>query len=287
MREPVPSDEFSVQTVFPGANNNSNVVPMSDIKSASEIFDISGQVALVTGASSGLGWRFARLLAGHGAKVVVAARRTDRLKSLCEDIEAAGGKAHAVALDVGDRTKITSAFDAAEEEFGTVTILVNNAGMAIQKSALDMSDEDWRGVLDVNLDGVWYVAQEAARRMTAAESGGSIINIASILGLRVTRSLSAYAVSKAAVIQLTKALAVELARQRIRVNAIAPGYVLTEINQDFFASPQAEKFIREIPQRRIADPHELDGILLLLASSAGSFMTGSVVTVDGGHSLEV
>jgi 3-oxoacyl-[acyl-carrier protein] reductase len=260
---------------------------MNDLKPSSELFDLTGKVALVTGASSGLGWRFARVLAAHGARVVAAARRAERLQKLCAEITEAGGEATAVSLDVADRDQIGQAFDAAEAAYGPVTVLVNNAGMAIQKRALDMSEEDWRGVLDVNLDGVWFVAQEAARRMVAAEAGGSIINIASILGKRVGKTLSAYAVSKAAVIQLTKALAVELAKEQIRVNAIAPGYVLTEINQTFFDSPQAEAFIREIPQRRIAAASELDGVLLLLASQASSFMTGSVVTVDGGHSLEV
>jgi len=241
---------------------------MSKIRNASEIFDLSGEVALVTGASSGLGRQFARILAGHGANVVAAARRSDRLESLCEEIRADGGEAIAVALDVGERAQIAPAFDAAEAEFGTVTILMNNAGVALQKRALEMSDE-------------------AAKRMAAADSGGAIINTASILGLRVAKTLSAYAVSKAAVIQLTKALAIELAKHRIRVNAIAPGYVLTEMNEDFFASPQADAFIREIPQRRIADADELDGVVLLLVSNAGSFITGEVVTVDGGHSLEV
>lgn len=257
---------------------------MTNVKTATDLFSLAGKVALVTGASSGLGRRFAQALAAHGARVVAAARRTDRLETLCEEIAASGGVAASVPLDVSDRASIGAAFDAAQAVFGPVTILVNNAGLAIQKPVLDMSEADWRGVLDVNLDGAWHVAQEAARRM-AAGGGGSIINIASILGLRVAKSLSAYCVSKAAVIQLTKAMAIELAKDGVRVNAIAPGYVLTEMNHEFFTSPEAEPFIRMIPQRRIADPAELDGVLLLLASDASSFMTGSVVTVDGGHSL--
>jgi 3-oxoacyl-[acyl-carrier protein] reductase len=260
---------------------------MTDVKTATDLFCLAGKVALVTGASSGLGRRFAHTLAAHGACVVAAARRTDRLETLCEEITASGGVAASVPLDVSDRESIGAAFDAAQAVFGPVAILVNNAGLAIQKPVLDMSEADWRGVLDVNLDGAWHVAQEAARRMAAGGSGGSIINIASILGLRVAKSLSAYCVSKAAVIQLTKAMAIELAKDGVRVNAIAPGYVLTEMNHEFFTSPEAEPFIRMIPQRRIADPAELDGVLLLLASDASSFMTGSVVTVDGGHSLGV
>ncbi len=260
---------------------------MSEIKSPSDLFDIAGRTALVTGASSGLGRRFARVLAAHGARVVVAARRLERLEELVKEIEADGGTALPVALDVAQTSQIEDAFNTAENAFGTVTIVINNAGLAVQKSVLDMTADDWRKTMDVNLDAVWHVAQEAARRMTEAETGGSIVNIASLLGLRVTRALSAYSASKAAVIQLTKAMALELARHRIRVNAIAPGYILTEMNEAFFESPQAEPFIRMIPQRRVADPSELDGIVLLLASEASSFMTGSVITVDGGHGLGV
>jgi len=262
---------------------------VSDVIKAGELFDLSGEVAMVTGASSGLGWRFAQVLAAHGAKVVLAARRTERLEELKAEIEAGGGEAAVVELDVAKHGQIAQAFDAAEQAFGTVTILFNNAGMAIQKPVLDMDHEDWRKVLDVNLDGVWATAHECARRMAEAGTGGSIINTASILGLRTAKTLSAYAVSKAAVIQLTKALALELARFQIRVNAIAPGYVLTEINKDFFENnPQeAEAMIRTIPQRRIADPSELDGVALLLASKASGFMTGEVLTIDGGQTLEV
>jgi len=262
---------------------------VSDVIKAGELFDLSGEVAMVTGASSGLGWRFAQVLAAHGAKVVLAARRTERLEELKAEIEAAGGEAAVVELDVAKHGQTAQAFDAAGQAFGTVTILFNNAGMAIQKPVLDMDHEDWRKVLDVNLDGVWATAHECARRMAEAGTGGSIINTASILGLRTAKTLSAYAVSKAAVIQLTKALALELARFQIRVNAIAPGYVLTEINKDFFENnPQeAEAMIRTIPQRRIADPSELDGVALLLASKASGFMTGEVLTIDGGQTLEV
>lgn len=248
-------------------------------------FDLTGRTALVTGASSGLGWRFAQVLAEQGAQVVLAARRTDRLDELKGQIEAAGGRAMSVALDVTDRSSIDSAFTAIAEAGLTADILVNNAGIAREVMALDMTAEDWTSVMDTNLNGVWFVAQAAARRMVEAGTGGSIINMASLLGLRVAQTLSAYAIAKAGVVQMTKGQALEWARHKIRVNAIAPGYVLTEINRHFFESEAAKPFIARIPQRRIAEPDELDGVLLLLASPASSFMTGSVISVDGGHGL--
>jgi 3-oxoacyl-[acyl-carrier protein] reductase len=261
---------------------------MAEVTRASELFDLTGEIALVTGASSGLGWRFAEVLAAQGAKVVLAARRTERLEELKSKIVARGGQGHAVALDVAERADIGRAFDAAERAFGTVTLLVNNAGISGQKRALDMTEEDWRAVLSVNLDAVWYCAQEAARRMVEAERPGAIINIASLLGFRVAATLSAYAVAKAGVVQMTGALALELARHRIRVNAIAPGYIITEINRDFFAGPKGEALIKSIPQRRIGDPSDLDGTLLLLASNrASGFMTGSTIIVDGGQNLGI
>jgi len=253
---------------------------------AETLFDLTGRTALVTGASSGLGARFATTLAANGARVVLAARRTDRLLDLKESIEKAGGEAAVVALDVADRAQIAPAFDEAERHFGTVTILVNNAGIAVTGRVLELDPDDWRRLMAVNLDGVWFTGQEAARRMVKANVGGSIINIASILGSRVSRGLAAYAASKGAVVQVTRAMALELARHDIRVNAIAPGYVLTEMNQEFFESDAGAEFIKRIPQRRIADPGEFDGVLLLLASNASSFMTGSIVTVDGGQTLE-
>lgn len=255
---------------------------------AGELFDLTGEVALVTGASSGLGWRFAEVLAAHGAKVVLTARRTDRLAALAEKIAEAGGEAHSAALDITDRASIATAFDAAEASFGTVSILVNNAGIAIQKTVLEQDPADWRSVLDTNLDGVWFAAQEAARRMVGAEAPGSIVNIASILGFGVSKTLSAYAVAKAGVVQLTRAMALELAADGVRVNAIAPGYIETEINREFFSSPAGEKMIRKIPVGHIGEPSDLDATLLLLASRRASrFMTGSVVVVDGGQSLSI
>lgn len=255
---------------------------------ASQLFDLSGEVALVTGASSGLGERFAEVLAAHGASVVVAARRADRLASLVERITAAGGKALAVELDVSDQSAIAGAFDAAETAFGTATILVNNAGVAGNKAVFDVSPEDWRKVMSVNLDGVWFAAQEAARRMKDAGRQGNIINIASVLSFRAARTVAAYAASKGAVLQLTRNLALEFARYDIRVNSIAPGYILTEINKDYFESDDSAPMIKRIPQRRIGDVSDLDGTLLLLASNkASGYMTGSTVVVDGGHLLPV
>ncbi|WP_342643540.1 SDR family NAD(P)-dependent oxidoreductase [Rhodoligotrophos ferricapiens] len=255
---------------------------------ASDLFDLRGEVALVTGASSGLGWRFAKTLAANGAKVVIGARRVDRLQALADEIKADGGEALAIALDTSDHAAIRNAFDEAEKAFGTVTLLVNNAGVSGTKPTINVSEQDWRDVLSVNLDGVWFTAHEAIKRLIAADRPGSIINIASILSFRASKTLAAYAASKGAVLQLTRALAVEFARNRIRVNAIAPGYIETELNSDFFKTEKGEYLKRGIPQRRIGDPSELDGALLLLAAPrASSFMTGSVVTIDGGQSISL
>jgi len=239
----------------------------------------------VTGASSGLGAHFARVLAGAGAGVALAARRLDRLRQLESDIRAAGGKAWAVELDVTDQASVTRAFDAAEAAAGPVTILINNAGVPSGSFFVKTSEEEWRDVMAVNLDGVFRVGREGARRMMARGTGGSIINIASILGFGAIKSLSAYAASKAAVVSLTKSMALELARERIRVNAIAPGYFSTEINATFLGSEAGRRLLSGVPMGRAGNLAELDGPLLLLASEAGAFMTGSVITVDGGHLL--
>jgi NAD(P)-dependent dehydrogenase (short-subunit alcohol dehydrogenase family) len=248
-------------------------------------FSLAGKTALVTGASSGLGNHFARVLAANGANVVAAARRLDRLEALTTEIKAAGGKAHAVALDVTDRASVVRAYDAAEAAFGTVDVVINNAGVPSNAWVLKTSEAEWRDVLAVNLDGVFRIAQEGAQRMVKAGKPGSIINIASILGIAVMKTLAPYSASKAAVISLTRSMALELARSRIRVNAIAPGYFATEINGDFWHTPAGAKMISAIPLGRIGNISELDGPLLLLASDAGAFMTGSTLTVDGGHLL--
>ena len=247
------------------------------------LFDVRGKVALVTGASSGLGNHFARTLAASGATVVATARRADRLAALVDEIAKGGGKAIAIPMDVNDRASVEAAFAAAAGSAGVPDIVVNNAGIAQAKPSLDLTEEDWRGVLNTNLDGAWRVAQVGAKAMVGAGKGGSIINIASVLGMRVATSLLAYATAKAALIQATKALALEWARYRIRVNAIAPGYVETDMNRGFFATEAGQSMVKRVPQRRIGSPEHLDGALLLLASEAGTYMTGSVVVVDGGH----
>ncbi|MGC1575899.1 MAG: glucose 1-dehydrogenase [Beijerinckiaceae bacterium] len=252
----------------------------------STLFDLSGAVALVTGASSGLGRRFALVLAQNGASVVLVARRKERLEALAAEIEAAGGRALPVAADVGNRAEIARGFDAAQAKFGPVTVVINNAGVAKPQSFLGMRDETWQETLDINLDAVVATAQEAARRMVAS-GGGAIVNIASILSFGVQKGNLAYAVSKAAVLQATRAMALELAPKGVRVNAIAPGFFSTEINADYLASPQGEAMSRAVPMGRFGQEGELDGALLLLASRAGSFITGATIVVDGGHMLAI
>lgn len=247
-------------------------------------FDLSGKTALVTGASSGLGEHFARVLADAGAQVVVAARRAQRLEQLVTDLKGQGHQALAVTMDVTDGDSIDAGFSLAEEAFGGVDILVNNAGIGDPVTFVDMTEGNWRSMMDTNLDGAWRVAHRATTGMVKAQKGGSIINIASILGLRVGTALSHYAVAKAGVVQLTKAMALELARYDIRVNAIAPGYFRTEMNGDYFDTDKGQQYIKsKVPVRRLGQLEELSGPLLLLASEAGSFMTGSVLNVDGGH----
>ena len=251
----------------------------------SKRFDLSGKVALVTGASSGLGVHFARTLAEAGASVAIAARRADRLASLQAELQQAGARAVAVDLDVQSAESISAAFDKAEAALGPVDILVNNAGISIVKPALDMPEADWDSVVDTNLRGAWLMTQTAAKRWVAAKRPGSIVNIASILGLRTIGQVAPYNASKAGLIHLTRALAMEWARYQIRVNAICPGYIETEMNSDFWKTPGGQRLIDRIPQRRIGQPEHLDGALLLLASEAGAFMTGSIITVDGGHTV--
>ncbi|MGA7432499.1 MAG: glucose 1-dehydrogenase [Xanthobacteraceae bacterium] len=247
------------------------------------IFDLHGKVAMVTGASSGLGLRFAQCLAENGAAVALVARRVDRLKALAAQIEKAGGKAVPIEADVRDRAAMAQAFDAAEALLGPVTILVNNAGVAHSGRAVEMPEDEWRRVLSVNLDAVFFCAQEAARRMLAAGKAGAIVNIASVLGLGVGKGAVAYATAKAGVIQLTKAMALELAFKGIRVNAIAPGWFVTDLNREYLEGEAGAKLKREIPIGRFGEEGDLDGPLLLLASDAGRFVTGATIVADGGQ----
>jgi len=247
-------------------------------------FDIAGRVALVTGASSGLGEHFARLLAAQGAVVILAARRTDRIEKLASQITAAGGKAHPVSMDVTSAASVEAAFVKIAALGLVPEIVVNNAGIAQSKASIELTEADWRSTMDTNIDGAWRVAQAAAKAMLAARKPGTLINIASILGLRVGANLLAYTTAKAALVQLTKSLSLDWARYGIRVNAIAPGYIETDINRGFLASEGGQAMIKRIPMRRVGQAGDLDGALLLLASDAGRYMNGSIVVVDGGHS---
>lgn len=249
---------------------------------ASRLFSLDGRVALVTGASSGLGRHFASVLHGAGATVVLAARRVDRIEAEAARL---GERAHAVAMDVTDEASIRAGFERAAESLPPFDVVVNNAGISGSSLILQMETAEWDGVIDVNLRAPFLVAREAARRLVAAKRPGSIINIASILGLRVSPALAPYMASKAGLIHLTRSMAFELARYGIRVNALCPGYFATEINADFLQTEYAQNSLKRVPQRRIGDLRDLTGPLLLLASEAGAFMTGEALVVDGGQSI--
>ena len=248
--------------------------------------DLHGRTAVVTGGFSGLGRHFAGVLAAQGAKVALMGRRIDLGHDVAGELGAAVGRAddvRAYALDVTDAASVQRAIAQAGAELGVADIVVNNAGIAGRAVSLDVTDEAWKSVVDVNLSGVFRVAQASARAMVEAGKGGTIVNIASIIGLRVRAQVASYAASKAAVVQLTKALALEWAEHRIRVNALAPGYFETDINRDLLRSEAGRAIIARVPQGRVGQMHELDGPLLLLASDASSYMTGAVIAIDGGH----
>lgn len=246
-------------------------------------FRLDGRCALVTGASSGLGRHFAGTLAEAGATVIVAARRAERLQELVGELRERGRQALALTMDVSDGASVRAGFDALAGQGLCADLIVNNAGVAVSRPLLEQSEADYDSVVQTNLKGAWLVAQEGARRMVDAKRDGSIVNMASITGERVAGGVAPYCASKAALLQLTHAMALELAPHGIRVNAIAPGYVATELNRDFLASIAGQRLMARIPQRRFGEPADLDGALLLLASDAGRFMTGSVLAVDGGH----
>jgi NAD(P)-dependent dehydrogenase (short-subunit alcohol dehydrogenase family) len=250
-------------------------------------FDLAGATALVTGASSGLGWHFALTLAAAGARVAVAARRITELEELAAAIIASGGAAVPIVLDVLDSQSVATAIAATEAGLGPLDILVNNAGIAATTNFLTQDEAEWRGVLATNLDGAWRVAQAVASRMAVHGRGGAIVNIASIVGLRPASHLAAYSAAKAGLISLTRSMAIELARYKIRVNALAPGYVETDLNRDFLRGPSGQAMAKRVPLRRFGAAEDLDGALLLLVSDAGRYMTGSVVVVDGGHSAGI
>jgi len=246
---------------------------------------ITGKVILVTGASSGLGAHFAHMLAQCGATVALAARRQDKLKAVHRSIEDAGGQAISVNMDVTSESSVAAALDVVYEKAGPVTVLINNAGMADSKSFLKLDENSWQNTLDVNLTGAWRVAHQVSQRMVSSGQPGCILNIASILGLRVGFGHSSYAASKAGLVQLTRSMALELGPKGIRVNALCPGFIETEINAEYFATAQGSDYMKGTPAGRVGQPEELDGAVLLLCSDAGSFINGVALPVDGGHLL--
>src|SRR6266849_6834008 len=248
-------------------------------------FDISGEVVLVTGASSGIGRHFAEVLALAGATVALAARRTDRLEELAREIEAKGGQCLALACDVTRQESIAAAIAVAEDRLGPLAILVNNAGVVVSKPLFEHSEDDWDYVVDTNLKGAWMAARDFAHHLAECKRPGRIINIASVLGLRTIGRVPAYCAAQAGLIHLTQVLAMELARYGILVNALAPGYVDTDFNRAFFQTEAGQNLIGRIPLKRIAQPPDLDGALVFLASPASAYVTGAVISVDGGHGV--
>ena len=255
--------------------------------------DLSGRVAFVTGASSGLGAQFARTLAGAGAAVVLASRRLEMLKTLRAEIESQGGDAHVVELDVTDHDAIKSAVAHAETEVGSIDILVNNSGVSTTQRIQDVSPDDFDLVFDTNVKGAFFVAQEVGKRMLARAkgaapgtyTGGRIINIASMAGLRVLPQISVYCMSKAAVVQMTKAMALEWGRYGINVNAICPGYIDTEINHQHWQTEQGQKLVQMLPRKRIGQAKDLDAVLVMLCANESHFINGAVISADDGFGV--
>jgi NAD(P)-dependent dehydrogenase (short-subunit alcohol dehydrogenase family) len=248
-------------------------------------FDLKGRVALVTGASSGLGRHFAGVLARAGAAVALTARRHDMLEDAAGELGRSGARAAAIPCDVTDGASVRQALDAAEAALGPLDIVVNNAGIVVSKPMLEHSEEEWDRVLDTNLKGAWLVSREAAERWVKSERKGRIVNIASLLALRTIGRVPSYCASKAGLVHLTHSMAMELARHGITVNALAPGYVVTDFNRRFLESEAGRALIGRIPMGREGRPEDLDGALLLLAADAGAYITGAVIPVDGGHAV--
>jgi len=248
-------------------------------------YDLTGRVAFVTGATSGLGRHFANVLAGAGAAVALAGRRVERLAEVKAEIESAGGRAAAIPLDVTDAAAIAPALDAAEAALGPIDILVNNAGLSVLGLSVEISADDFDRVMATNLRAPFLLATEVGRRMIAARRGGRVINIASIGAYRVLPGVTPYCISKAGVAMMTQCLAREWARKEINVNALCPGFIETELNHEWFASDKGKAQIDAFPRKRLARASDLDGMLLLLASDAGRALTGSLLTVDDGQAL--
>ena len=255
--------------------------------------DLLGRVALVTGASSGLGAQFARTLAGAGAAVVLASRRIEMLKTLRAEIEAEGGDAHVVSLDVTSRKSIDKAIESAEKEVGPIDILVNNSGVSTTQRLVDVQEEDFDFVFNTNVRGAFFVAQAVGTRMLARSKGlapgtfggGRIINIASMAALRVLPQIGIYCMSKAAMVQMTKAMAVEWGKHGINVNAICPGYIDTEINHHHWQTEQGQKLVNMLPRKRLGQPKDLDALLVMLASPQSDFINGAVIAADDGFGV--
>ena len=249
-------------------------------------FDMSGETVLITGGGTGLGKQFATVLAGAGARVILCARRVDKLEETVAQIREQGCDAHAIPMDVTCGDSVAAGFKQCLD-IAPLTVLVNNAGIAGESMLLDMPEQEWDSVVNTNLKGAWLVARAAAQQMIDHDQSGSIINIASVLGSSVQKGTAAYAAAKSGVIHLTRAMALEWARYGIRVNAIAPGYYRTDMAEGYLDSPTGQQLLKRIPQRRLGDPAEMDGAILMLASAASAYMTGSVVTVDGGLGLSI